>query len=134
MSDKTASRTGMPVIEQVEPSAEETARAIRTLLDLQQFQEARRTAARAAEEHPDHPWLVQAHRVLNPDRMARRTAQGRGRTQELAWLRRNTETYRGRWVALLGDELIVSAETFQEVQCAVQERELEGPPLLHYIA
>ncbi|HEX9730694.1 MAG TPA: DUF5678 domain-containing protein [Thermoanaerobaculia bacterium] len=115
-------------------AAEEMAVSIRTFLDQQQLSKARQTAASAAKDHPDHPWLVQADRVLNPDRIVTRPARGKGRTREFTWLRRNADAYRGRWVALLGDELITSAETFQDVQRAVRERTLDSPPLVHYVA
>lgn len=115
-------------------AAEELASCIRTLLDQQQLSKARQTAAQAAKDHPDHPWLVQADRVLNPDRMVARPAQGRGRAREFAWLRQNAEAYRGRWVALLRDELIATAETFPELQRVVREGTFESPPLVHYVA
>ncbi len=135
MSETGAFETATLAVEWHQPpAAEKLALSIRALLDQQQLQKARRTAALAAEDHPDHPWLVQANRVLNPKRMVARPAKGRGRAREFAWLRQNAEAHRGRWVALLGDDLIASTETFQEVQRALRERELDGPPLVHYLA
>ena len=134
MGKATLPKTMTTVAEQDSySSAEEWANSIRALLDDQRLHEARRAAARAAEAHPGHPWLTQANRVLNPDRMVTRPAKGQGRKREFAWLRRNGDAYRQHWVALVGDRLIACAKTFQEMQKAIQGLELEGTPLLHYV-
>ncbi len=114
-------------------TAEDFVRSIRGLLDRQQFTVACQRAARAAELHPEHPWLARAHRVLNPDRVTRRPARGQGRAGEFSWLRQNSEAWRGRWVALLGEELIAGSESLQEVLAAVHARGLDGQPLVHFV-
>ena len=113
--------------------AEEMADTIRGLLDRQQLDEARQLAALAVRQHPDHSWLKQADRVLNPTRITSRPARGRGRQQELAWLRRNAATFRGQWVALSGEILVANAKSFQEIQRSVLEQHLDVSPLIHYV-
>jgi len=106
---------------------------IKTLLARQEFLAAQQAAVRAAEEFPDEPWLQKAKRVLHPTRVASTPATGPERTRELEWLRRNGSAYRGKWVALLGDDLIAAGGDFDTVWREVQARPLKGKPLVHRI-
>lgn len=115
------------------PTADELAAEVRSLLDRQRIDQARRTAASAAKAHPQHPWLTQADRILNPTRMVTRPARGKGRELEFAWLRENAAAHRKHWVALLGDRLLASGETFAEVQRVLESLQLDEKPLLHYV-
>jgi len=116
-------------------SAEDFRLTIRSLLESQRFAEARQAAARAAGLFPDHPWLRQADRVLNPSGVTVVPARDRDtdRRKEYDWLRRHQAEYRGRWVALLGDELIACSDSFDEVLGAVRARELKARPLVHRV-
>lgn len=117
-------------------SAAELVAAIESLLQSQQFLAARQVAARAAKAHSGHPWLELANRVLNPTRIAARPSSDNGidRSKELDWLRSRSSEHRGKWVALLGDELIACADSFDEVLREVRSRDLADHPLVHRIA
>ncbi len=106
---------------------------IRSLLNAQELLAAQREASRAAEDHPDHPWLQQANRILNPSRVTTAPASGSDRTREFAWLRRHSEAYRGQWVALAGDELIVADRDFDVVLRQVRAKKLNANPLVHRV-
>ena len=113
--------------------AEDLVQRILSLLNAQELLAAQQEAARAAEAHPDHPWLQRANRVLNPSRVTRVPASGSDRTKEFDWLRRNSEAYRGQWVALLRDDLIAADPDFGVVLNEVRARTLDGKPLVHRI-
>ncbi len=115
-------------------SANDFVAVIRSLLDEQEFLAARHAAARAVERFSGHPWLELANRVLNPTRIVRRPADdGPQRRKEFDWLRRNSERYRGKWIALVGDELIASGSACEEVLRAVRARNLAVRPLVHHV-
>ena len=106
---------------------------IQSLLEAQDLLGARREAARAAEVFPNHPWLEKAGRVLNPTRVASIPATGPDRTREFDWLRRNSGKYRGKWVALLADDLIAAADDFDALLRQIRTKQLENKPLVHRI-
>ncbi len=117
-----------------EESAEDFVSAIRSLLASEQARDARRMAACAAARFAGHPWLRKADRVLNPSRITAEPAQAPDRTREFAWLRQHSTEYRGRWVALLGDDLLAAAEDLDEVLRELRGRDLETHPLVHRVA
>jgi Arc/MetJ-type ribon-helix-helix transcriptional regulator len=106
---------------------------IKSLLDAQELLAAQQAASKGAEDHPDHPWLRLANRVLNPRRVTTAPASGSDRTREFDWLRSHGEAYRGQWVALLRDELIAADRNFDAVLREVRARTLDGTPLVHRV-
>ncbi len=114
-------------------SASDFMDAIRGLLASEEATAARRTAAQGADLFPEHSGLAQANRVLNPSRMTSRPATAPDRSREFAWLRRHGSEYRGRWVALLGDELLASSDELEDVLSIVRSRSLRTKPLVHHI-
>ncbi len=114
-------------------TAEDFVHTIEILLDEEQFAAAQRMAARAADSFADHPWLAKAHRVLNPKRVTSHPARGSDRKKEFDWLRRNSGAYRGKWVALLGDQLIASSDAAGDVLREIRARNLEARPLVHRV-
>ncbi|MDH4187341.1 MAG: DUF5678 domain-containing protein [Nitrospira sp.] len=55
------------------------------------------------------------------------------RTDEAAWVKANWNAYKGKWVAVLGDEAIASGDTFKEVLATVKELRPTQPPIIHHI-
>lgn len=119
---------------QVPSSAEEYVETIRSLLANGEAGAARRTAAEGAARFPDDPWLKKTHRIINPNRITSEPADAPDRTLEFAWLREHAARYRGRWVALLKDELLASAPNLETVLNKIRERDLEARALVHRIA
>ena len=106
---------------------------IQSMLASQDLLGAQREAARGAKKFPSHPWLDKAGRVLNPTRVASVPASGPDRTRDFDWLRRNSEKYRGKWVALLAGDLIATADDFDALQRQILAGQFEGKPLVHRI-
>ncbi len=48
-----------------------------------------------------------------------RPGTGRDMRSEYDWLRDPPKKYRGRWVALIGDAVVASAKTLQELQASL---------------
>ncbi len=113
--------------------AEHRVERIRSLLNAQEFLAAQREAGRAAEDYPGHPWLQQANRILNPSRVTTAPASGTDRTREFDWLRRNSDAYRGQWVALAGGELIAADRDFDVVLRQVRAEKPNANPLVHRV-
>jgi len=114
-------------------SASDFMEAVRGLLVSEEATEAKRTAARGARLFPEHPGLAQANRVLNPSQVTSRPATAPDRSREFAWLRRYGREHRGRWVALVGDQLLASGGELEDVLSAVRSRNLRTRPLVHHI-
>jgi Arc/MetJ-type ribon-helix-helix transcriptional regulator len=117
----------------VSGDAERIVERVQSLLGAQQFLAAQTEVAKAATDHPEHSWLQRANRVLNPRRVTTSPASGSDRTREFAWLRLHSEAYRGQWVALLGDELLVADHDFDVVLREVRSKAPNDKPLVHRI-
>jgi len=117
------------------PSAAALARKIRALLDDQQIVAAKEAAARGAKLFPDHKWLRQADKVLNPTRVTVVPARDRGadRRKEYDWLRNHREEYQGKWVVLLEDALIACGDSFEDVVGRARSRDFKARPLVHHV-
>ncbi len=104
------------------------------LLSEERFQEARRIALQAAARFPKHPRLRTARRIFNNRKKAtRRPGNEPSRKEEFAWLSHPPESARGKWVALLGSELIGAAESLEDLMSLVRAKELPNPALVHFI-
>lgn len=122
-----------PAAEDPLTTAADYAQAVRSYLGSGQAGVARRTAARGAAAFPDDPWLRKANRVLNPSRIVSKPATAPDRTREFDWLRKHSAEHRGRWVALLGEELLSSGAQLEEVLSEIRSRNLDTQPLIHHI-
>ena len=122
-----------PAVEDSLTTADGFADAVRSYLGSGQAGEARRAAAQGAAAFPGDPWLRKANRVLNPSRIVSKPATAPDRTREFAWLRKHSAEYRGRWVALLGEELLSSGTELEDVLSEVRSRNLDTKPLVHHI-
>jgi Family of unknown function (DUF5678) len=118
-------------------SAETTSEAvtarIRSLLGSQQFVAAKREAALGANTFPGDPWLRRADKVLNPGKAVRVPSGGTTRSAEFEWLRRNSATYRGQWVALHGAKLLAADENLEVVLKDLRIRHRDAKPLVHHV-
>jgi hypothetical protein len=88
---------------------------IRRLLRDGQVHDARRLAAEAVKAHPDYRGLRQTHEVLNVGRSRRSPATGRSTREALEPLRDPPEEYRGKWVAVVGREIVGVADSLKEL-------------------
>ncbi len=106
---------------------------VRRLLRDGEVHDARRLAAEAVAEYPAHPGLRRTHEILNVGRSHSRPASGRSTRDELKWLRDPPDEYRGKWVAVIGRELVATADSLKEL-VARFPADLEQTPLAVQIA
>ncbi len=106
---------------------------IRDLIASGDVRAARRLTAEAAKRYPNDAELVNAHRILNTGRSYTRTGAGRNTREEFEWLQDPPERYRGKWVALVGRDVVGAAKTLKELLAAIPAN-LEKTPLTVQVA
>ncbi len=114
---------------------EATVDKVLALLSEQHYPMARRLAAEARVRFPDHSrvqdlWSIFDNRgkaIAGPE------ASEPSREEEFEWLRHPPESARGKWVALLGSEMIAAAEKLVELEESLRSKQLPKPALVHYI-
>ncbi len=109
------------------PSAEDEVRA---LLAEGRITEARRYLETAGDLIPAGSTLRE---IFAPPRVARIDARDSDRTREYRWLKENAKHFRGRWVAVLGDQLVSSAGSLKELLATLSGIETPVEPLIHRI-
>ncbi len=96
---------------------------------------ARRVSAEARVRLPGHG-RVQGGGSIVDNRgkaIAGPEASEPSRKEEFEWLRHPPESARGKWVALLGSEMIAAAEKLVELEESLRSKQLPKPALVHYI-
>lgn len=96
--------------------------------------DARRLAAEAARRFPEHPRLQLAKRTLEEGKATANPWSQETASAESAWLDDPPEEARGRWVALIGGELVGIGDSAEEVIATVTSKQLEQLPVVQYIA
>lgn len=111
------------------PSPFPYAQAIRSLLEQGRIRQAQSLYEHAKDLIHD-PRL---HEALSPPRVKVSSKRGPDRSAELRWLDSNSDRFRGRWVALLGENLLASAGTLKELLSHLKSLAPEGKPLVHHV-
>ncbi|MCP4660463.1 MAG: hypothetical protein GY856_34105 [bacterium] len=107
---------------------------IRSLISAGDVLAARELAAEAAGRFPEDAELRNAQRILCDGKSyVIPGKRGPSRREEFKWLRNPPACYRGKWVALVGREVVASAETLKEVLASLPS-DLEHLPLAVQIA
>jgi len=91
------------------------------------------TVTRALRRFPNNEALYALSKLTAPSKAIRSAVQFPRREEELRWIDEHREQYEGRWVALLGNELIASAGTMKQLLDAVAAKNIEGSPLIHKV-
>lgn len=91
-------------------------RAVRLAITADAPLVARELATEGAQRYPEHGELQKAARVLAPPRVIRSDLPSDpGLAANVTWLKANTESYGGRWVALKDGILLKDASSFEEL-------------------
>lgn len=118
------------------PSADPDAvvEKILSLLSEERFQSARRLALEAAERFPDHRKLGIARKIFDNRQKAQRLPGNEpDRTEEFAWLNHPPELVRGKWVALVGSEMVEASADLEELVDSILSMNLPKAALVHYV-
>ncbi len=106
---------------------------IRALLSEGLLRDARTVIAEALRRFPDNEGLYALSTLTAPSKATRSAVTFPRRAEELRWLDEHRDRYKGRWVALLGNVLIASADTMKQLLDAVAAKNIEGSPLVHKV-
>lgn len=105
-------------------------RQIRALLAEGQIWEAQQLLKSVGDDVPVDPKLRD---VLGPARVRKSDLKDFDRSAEFRWLKTNWEAYQGKWVALLGEDLLASSDTLQELRARLAELHPKRRPLIHHL-
>jgi hypothetical protein len=82
--------------------------------------------------YPKDTKLQDLYHTVSPGRAVPREVTYRDRKLEMAWIKANRSQYRGKWVALLGEQVIGMGDDLKSVLRVVQKQQLAEPPLIHH--
>ncbi len=103
---------------------------IKSLLQRGEIKEAQHLYMHAKDLIQDQ----RLHKALAPPRIRVSSREpGPDRSAEFRWLDSNSDRFRGRWVALLGERLVASADSLKELLVELKPMTLEGKPLVHHV-
>lgn len=77
--------------------------------------------------------LLKLYDALSLERVITQSRQSPRRNSEATWIKGNRSTYKGKWVAVLGEHVVASGDTFKEVLAIVKQRRLTTTPILHHV-
>lgn len=106
---------------------------VRALLSEGLLRDARAVVAETLRRFPNNEALYALSKLTAPSKATRSAVRFPRREEELRWLDEHRDQYKGRWVALLGNELIASADTMKQLLDAVAAKNIEGSPLIHKV-
>jgi hypothetical protein len=124
-----------PKVEVAEPVAAEGPRwvaVVRDLVERDMILQARSLLDKVPPQvQADHQFVI-LKKALEVPAAAKSTMERIDRRREFDWLRAHEEEYRGKWVAVLEDQLISEARTLDELMREVRQRALPHRPLVHH--
>lgn len=111
----TAAPVGTPTDDD-RPSAARLLDEIRHCTRAGEIRTAQRLAREAAARYPEDAGLQKARRVLTGEVATSRPRTGRSLRDEYGWLKSPPAEYRGRWVALIGREVVAAADSLEKLR------------------
>ncbi len=117
-----------------EARPEDVLERLHELIENDQIGTARQLVAEAAHRFPQHGRIRLAKRILNdgkaiPDPYVQPTVAA-----ESDWLDNPPQEARGKWVALIGSELVGMADSVEGLMKSLASKNLELIPLVHHVA
>jgi hypothetical protein len=120
-------------LESQNPTPESFLEEIRAILNSGTLRGAREVAEQGLALYPDHPELRRLHHALRPFEVrSRPDLKIDDPRPNYEWLERCSGQYRGKWVGLDAGELVLAADTLQEVLEALEGRSFRST-LVHHI-
>ncbi len=117
-------------------SPEEAIERIRALLGAGSYLSARQVAREASRRFPEHAGVRRISGVF--DTRGKATVRPNGprqpdRREEFDWLRDPPAWARGKWVALVGAEVVAAGESLAELERKLRTLEIAKRPLVHRV-
>jgi len=101
---------------------------LRSLVEEGRILEARKLLDAAGGFIPQGSRIREA---LAPPRIRKSSEKGFDRSAEFHWLKTKAAPYRGRWVALLGEDLVAHADSLRGLLAQLEEIRPGRKPLIH---
>ncbi len=108
--------------------------AIRTAVEFDRVDLARKWAVLGHQRDPSDPSLARWHKLLSPPTIRSVDTALTRRTDEVAWLEANANQYRGKWVVVAGSQLLGFGNTLTEALSAARSRGPITGALTHHIS
>jgi Family of unknown function (DUF5678) len=71
--------------------------------------------------------------VLSPPRIRTIDYRDVDRSPEFAWINAHAGAYQGKWVALVGENLVASSDSLKELLAKLHPLQFERKPLIHHL-
>ena len=71
--------------------------------------------------------------VLSSARVRKSAVKGADRSAEFHWLKTKAAEHPGKWVALVGKDLVASSDTLKDLLALLAELRLDRKPLIHHL-
>ncbi len=107
---------------------------LRQLVAEDQIGAARRLLIEADRRFPNDSKIQLARQVLAEGEPSPNTFVQPTVSAEIEWLRQPPQEARGKWIALIGSELVGMADTAEELMAALRSEHFEQLPVVQYIA
>ena len=111
-------------------SAEGLEQRLRSLLLEGRIRDAQELFAAAGPSALVDPKLRAA---LSPPIVRKSNVRGVDRSAEFRWLDTHSAEYQGKWVALVGENLVASSDTLEALLARLRELQLKEKPLIDHL-
>jgi hypothetical protein len=102
---------------------------IRSLLAEGQIWEAQKLFNASGDLLPADSKLRE---ILSPPRITLSDERDVDRTPEYNWINTQADAYQGKWVALVGEDLVASSDSLKELLAKLDQLRFEREPLIHH--
>ncbi len=135
-TDSTARRseTAHRLDQGSDSQADEILDTVRELLAIGRLPTARMLVERALLRFPDHAELSRISRFLDLREAQSNPLVEPSTSDEIDWLTDPPESARGRWVALIGRQVVAMADSARELKETLRSLDLAQRPLVHRVA
>ncbi len=107
---------------------------LRVLIEDGQIGAARRLTEEAAGRFPNYRAIRLARRILAPGTATSNPFVQATAAAESEWLDNPPDEARGKWVALIGSELVAMADSVEDLMESLKSRNPQKLPLVHRLA
>ena len=106
---------------------------VKYLLEEGRVTMAREILQRILQQYPADEKLLHFYNAIAPGKVVRTNMHYSDRSLEMDWIRVNSSVYRGKWVALLGANIVAIGDDLKSVLRMVQEQQPHATPLIHHM-
>ena len=109
------------------------AKKIRALLGEGQLKAAQIMLERALQYHPGDAELIHLQDVISPGSITSVSGNSPNIKAELDWIADHREQYRGKWVALIGKQVIAIEDDAKQLLSKLKDKKTPESPFVHHL-